>query len=82
VGKNNPKFWTKSQNVRTHFNFDFSLGAFFKMQFFHFFCAATHENEFLGRKNGRKLPYFMVMFLEIASFTSLSDSYLPVAKFG
>jgi hypothetical protein len=68
------------------------------MQFFHF---ATHTNEFLGRKNGRKLPYFKEMFLKLPVFrllvlacpknieafqdkyfTSLSGSYLPVAKFG
>jgi len=35
-------------------------GHFFKMQFFHF---ETHKNEFMGRKNGRKSPYFKEMFL-------------------
>jgi hypothetical protein len=41
------------------------------MQFFHF---ATHKNEFLGRKNGRKSPYFKEMFFEIASFKTVGFS--------
>jgi hypothetical protein len=68
VGKITPKF---GQNPKTFGLISTSIlvwGYFFKCSSFKNIWAATHKNEFLGRKNGRKLPYFKEMFFEIASF--------------